>query len=153
MLNNLEVKIVEETVKEFFDRMGFEVDIKVNDFDDKTLPIELTTEDPKILIGEGGRTLAEAQHILKALLVKKLKTVFFVNLDINEYKKKKYQYLRESARVAADEVALSKKEKSLSPMGPAERRVVHLELAERKDVFSESIGQEPERKIIIKPSV
>ncbi len=66
-------------------------------------------------------------------------------------KRKKYEYLRELAKSVADEVALTKKEKQLAPMPAHERRIIHLELVGRTDIISESIGQEPERKIVIKP--
>ena len=53
---------------------------------------------------------------------------------------------------AADDVALTKKEKQLPPMTAYERRIIHLELASaRPDVVTESIGQEPERRVAIKP--
>ena len=66
---------------------------------------------------------------------------------------KKAEYLKSSAQEFADEVALSGKEKALSPMSAYERRIVHMQLAGRKDVITESIGKEPERKIIIKPYI
>jgi len=55
------------------------------------------------------------------------------------------------ARSLADEVAITKKEKILSSMPAYERRIIHLELAGRSDVTTESIGQEPERRIVIRP--
>ena len=109
-------------------------------------------EEPQILIGERGQTLAEIQHLLKAILRRKIAEQFYINVDINDYKKKKTEYLKEMARSVADEVALSKKERIMGPMPAYERRIIHLELAEREDIVSESIGQEPERRIVIKPA-
>jgi len=88
---------------------------------------------------------------LKVILRKKIKDQFYIDLDINDYKKKKIEYLKEMARSLADEVALLKKEKFLPPMSSYERRIIHLEIAERKDVTSQSFGEEPERKVVIKP--
>ena len=59
--------------------------------------------------------------------------------------------MRETANSVADEVALTKKEKELAPMPAYERRVIHLELADRKDVTTESIGEEPKRRVVIRP--
>ena len=70
---------------------------------------------------------------------------------MNHYKEKKIKYLRELARSIANEVSLSKKEMALEPMPAYERRVIHMELAGRSDVTTESIGEEPERKVVIKP--
>lgn len=151
MTNNIDLEKIKKIAKEFFDKMSFEVEVEVKAFEENTLPINIQIEDPKILIGEGGKTLAEIQHLLKTILIKEIKSPFFVHLDINDYKRKKYQYLRELAKSVADEVALTKKERALSPMPAAERRIIHLELAERQDVISESIDQGFERRIVIKP--
>lgn len=151
MLSQSDLEKIKKTTKEFFKKTTFEVEIEVLPEKDQTIPINLKTEEPQILIGEGGQTLAEIQHLLKAILKREIKDLFYINLDINGYKEKKMEYLKELARSAADEVALTKKEKILTPMPAYERRLIHLELAERNDVSSESIGQEPERKVVIKP--
>ena len=147
---------IKKITEEFFQKMTIEAKIEVKKSKGNTFSIDLETEDPQILIGEGGKTLNEIQHLLKAILKKKLLSKkemtepFFIDLDISDYKKKKYQYLKEMARSLADEASLSKKEKILSPMSPAERRIIHLELAEREDVTTESIGQEPKRRVVVR---
>ncbi|MBI2577610.1 MAG: hypothetical protein HYV77_02065 [Candidatus Wildermuthbacteria bacterium] len=74
-----------------------------------------------------------------------------LTMDINGYRKNKENYLRELARTVADEVSLLKKPRELEAMPPSERRIVHMELADRNDVVSESLGEEPNRRIIVKP--
>lgn len=152
MLSRSDLEKIKETVKEFFEKITFEVEIEVLPEKEQTLPIILKTEEPQILIGEGGQTLAEIQHLLKSILKRKITEIFYIDLDINDYKKKKKEYLKEMALSLADEVSLTKKEKILSPMTAYERRIIHLELAEREDVTSESIGQEPGRSVVIKPA-
>jgi len=152
MLSKENLKKIKKITKDFFEKTTFEVEIEFLPQKDLTLPISLKMEEPQILIGEGGQTLAEIQHLLKAILKRKvIEENFYIDLDINNYKKKKIEYLKELARSAADEVALTKKEKTLLPMPAYERRIVHLELASRADVTTESIGQEPERKVVISP--
>jgi len=151
MLNQNDLETIKKITKEFFGKTTFEVEIEFLPQKDSTIPIHLKIEEPQILIGEGGQTLVEIQHLLKAILKRKISEPFFVDLDIDGYKKKKIEYLKELARSLADEVALTKKEKILSPMPAYERRIVHLELAGRSDVTTESIGQEPERRVAIKP--
>lgn len=143
---------IKEVVQVFFKKTGLEVEIEVENFKDSTLPINLKMEEPQILIGERGQTLAEIQHLLKAILKKQItsEAPFYINLDINDYKKKKIEYLKEMARTVADEVSLNKREKHLPSMPSYERRIIHLELASRSDIVTESIGQEPERKIVIR---
>ncbi len=142
---------IKNIVNEFFLKIGFEAKIEFRPWQDLTLPVDLKTDEPQILIGEGGQTLLEIQHLLKAILKKKLKENFYIDLDINDYKKKKNKYLKDLAKKIADEVALTKKERILPPMPAHERRIIHLELAQRGDVTTESTGQEPERRIIIRP--
>jgi len=155
MLSQDNLEKIKKEVQNFFQKVTFEVEIEFSSQRDKTLPINIKTEEPQILIGEGGQTLTEIQHLLKSILRKKIvsEEPFYLEIDINGYKRKKYEYLRELARSVADEVSLIKKEKELAPMPAHERRIIHLELAERTDIISESIGQEPERKIVIKPSL
>ena len=85
------------------------------------------------------------------ILKKKITDPFYINLDINDYKKKKEEYLKELARSAAEEVALTKREKILGSMLAYERRIIHMELSNRENIETESIGEEPERRVIIKP--
>jgi len=151
MLNQTDLEKIKKITEEFFQKMTFEVEIEILPPKDLNLPINLKLKEPQILIGEGGQTLLETQHLLKAILKKSISGPFFIDLDISGYKKKKIEYLKELAKNIADEVALTKKEKSLAPMPAYERRIVHLELADRLDVTTESIGQEPERRVVIRP--
>jgi len=156
MLSQENLETIKKQVKDFFEKMTFKVEIEVLPEVAQTLPINIKTEEPRILIGERGETLSEIQHLLKLILKRKIKAEkpeepFFIDLDINDYKKKKIDYLKEVAKSAAEEVLMTKKEKELPPMSSYERRIVHLELAQRTDIVSESVGEEPERRIVIKP--
>ena len=160
MFNSETIKTIEKIIGEFFQKSTFEAEMIEVREEDGIVSVNLRTEEPQILIGEGGQTLADIQHLLKIILKRKLVSLneadlvsgpFYLNLDINNYKQKKCEYLKEMAAAAADEVALDKKEKILPVMLPYERRIVHLALADRSDIITESIGQEPERKIVIRP--
>jgi spoIIIJ-associated protein len=144
------IKKIEEEVKEFFSKMDFEVELKVSRKED-VFKVDVQTEEFQDLIGEKGKTLFEIQHLLNAILKKKMGEEIFLDLDIGGYKEKKIKYLKELARSVADEVALTKKERILEPMPAYERRIIHLELASRPDVTTESIGKEPKRRVVIKP--
>ncbi len=151
MLTPNELEQVKDIAREFFKKTTFEVEIEFLPQNDLTLPINVETESPQILIGEKGQTLVEIQHLLKAILKRKIPKDFYIDLDINGYKEKKIEYLKELAKSMADEVALMKEEKTLPPMPAYERRIIHMELAARTNIVTESIGREPERKVIIRP--
>jgi len=167
MLEQNQVNKIKETVSEFFSKMTIEVSEVEADFsyvkNEKSenqnteqeikdvINLSINIEEPQILIGQGGQTLFEIQRLLRTILSKRLQKIFYLNLDINDYKKKKVEYLKNLAKDLADEVALSKREKALSPMSAYERRVVHAELSSRTDVVTESQGEGQSRYIIIKP--
>ena len=151
MITNQNLEEIKKITQEFFRKTSFDVEIAILKPEEQTIPIKIKTEEPKFLIGQNGKTLVEIQHLLKAILKRKIPEQFYIDLDINDYKKKKAEYLREMANSLADEVTLTKKEKTLAPMPAYERRIIHLTLVDRKDITTESIGEGPERRIIIKP--
>ena len=143
---------IKEEVEDFFSKMKIEAEAQVQQEQEQTVQVSVKTEEPQILIGEGGQTLSDIQHLLKIILKRKIpEAQFFVDIDIADYKKKKKEYLRELAKSTADEVSLTKIEKALPAMSAYERRVIHMELQERKDVLAQSQGQEPDRRIVIRP--
>lgn len=151
MIDRNKLENIKEVVQEFFEKTTFEVETEVLPQKEETIPINIQTQEPQILIGEGGQTLIEIQHLLKGILRRQIPEIFFIDLDINDYKKKKSEYLKDLAKSTADEVSLTKKEKILPSMPAYERRIIHLALAGRADVTTESIGQEPERRLVVKP--
>jgi len=144
-------KQIKKIAEKFFEKLGFVSDIVVDLKEENTFCISVKTDDPQILIGKKGETLFLIQRLLVKILKKEISQDALIDLDINDYKKKKINFLRELAQITADEVALHKKEKELEPMPAYQRRIIHLELAKRNDVVTESVGEEPERRVIIKP--
>lgn len=142
---------IRELVEEFFREMTFEAKIEVFQSEEKIFQILLTAQDPQILIGSQGETLFLLQQVLTLILRRKISQDLFLDLDINEYKKKKIEYLKDLARTVAREVALTKKEKALFPMPAYARRIVHLELANQTEVKTESIGEGLERRVVVRP--
>lgn len=116
MISRTDLEKMKKETEEFFRKTTFEVEVDFLPQKDQTLPVNLKTEEPQILIGEGGETLLEIQHLLKAILRKKIggEERFYLDVDINDYKKKKTTYLKEMARSLAEEVVLTKKEKNSS---------------------------------------
>ncbi len=169
MLDQNDIKKIEQAAKEFFEKTTIavskiETKVEANqeepfaespagqtDGASDVVNLSIKLDEPQILIGERGQTLFEIQRLLRMLLTKKLQKVFYLNLDINDYKSKKIEYLRELAKDLADEVALTREEKVLSPMSSYERRAIHIELKSRQDVVAESQGEGLNRHIVIKP--
>ena len=148
-LNNLEQIKIE--IEKFFDKTTFRLDVDISYKEDSTVYINVNSDEPQILIGERGETLADIQRLLKMIVKKITPDRVYVDLDINNYKKRRMDNLKDLARQTADKVVLVNQEKSLFAMSPYERRVIHLELAKRLDIATESVGNDPNRRIVIKP--
>jgi spoIIIJ-associated protein len=144
---------IKKIAEEFFKKMTFEGQVEVSTEENETVSLNLKIDDPSVLIGERGQTLADIQHLLKMIIRKQIESPIYVDVDIQNYKKKKSEYLKETARIIANEVSLSRKEKILDPMTPYERRIIHAELAERSDVTTESMGEGDDRRVVIKPTL
>lgn len=155
MLNTNDTNEIKKRVEEFFERMTItasKIEVSLSSAEDKDIvDLDIELEEAQIIIGQGGQTLSEIQRLLRTILNKKLQKVFYLNLDVSGYKKKKIEYLKGLAKTLADEAVLTKEKKILSPMPAYERRVIHSELAQRTDVTTESLGEGPERHIVISP--
>jgi len=152
MINEEKLGEIKKIIQGFFKKINFLIEIENLFIEKETIFLKLASEEPKILIGKNGRTLSEIQHLLRIILRKKILENFFFDIDIDDYKKKKIEHLKEMAQETADRVALTRKEKVLEVMSSYERRIIHLALPQRSDVITESVGQEPERRIVIKLS-
>ena len=144
-------KTIKKIIKEFFEKITLEEEPENIKIKDGVVSFEIKTEIPEILIGQRGQILIDIQHLLSRIISKKIDEKIFIDFDINQYKKKKTDYLEGLAKNIADEVALTKKEMPLPFMNSFERKIVHLAIGGREDVVAESQGEEPERRIVIKP--
>ena len=116
---------------------------------DLPMQIDIHGDDLSVLIGRRAETLNALQYLL-ALIVSKQATHWVqVVVDVEGYRNRRERQLRQLARRMADQVIRSGKRQVLEPMSPAERRIVHLELRDHAEVKTESVGEEPNRKISI----
>jgi spoIIIJ-associated protein len=156
MIENNELETIKEIIKDFFSKAGFEVTVEgncINRDNEDVLEININTSEAQNLIGKQGLVLADIQLLLRKVIKKKTEKEFYLSLDIDGYKKNKESYLRNVAQSVADEVSRTRQEKELPYTSSFDRRIVHMELADRKDVLTESIGEGEERRIIIKPII
>ncbi len=112
----------------------------------------LTIKGDKVshLIGYKGKTIESLQSLLNSILQREDEDYAKVFVEINDYKKQKEEKLRRLANKMADNVIKFRKSIRLEPMSAYERLIIHTELANRKDVETESYGEEPRRRVVIK---
>jgi spoIIIJ-associated protein len=117
----------------------------------KTMLVSVYTPDNvRFIIGKNGQNLKAFEHLVRAMLLRNNDGQNIV-VDINDYKKSRASFVVDAAKQAVSRVRNTQKAEVLSPMSAYERRIVHMELASYPDVATESIGDEPQRRIVIKP--
>ncbi len=144
------VEAIKELIKGIVTDMGLTVNMEVKKRED-SLNITLYTDNNAVLIGKNARTLDALTTIIKQSLYKDLGESYKFVLDIGEYKQKREWNLEKMAKSIAREVAKTKVEAKLEPMNSYERRIIHNTLGQNKKVYTESVGEEPNRCVVIKP--
>lgn len=117
-----------------------------------TAVLDVSGDDLGILIGRRGDTLASLQYIVNLIVGRKLKTKTAFGIDVEGYRRRREQSLKNLALRMADRVKSSGQTMTLEPMPPNERRIVHLALAKDASVITESIGEGENRKVVIYPA-
>ena len=114
--------------------------------------LDMDGDDLGLLIGRRGTTLAALQYMVNVMVNRKMGTRVLVNIDAEHYKRRREETLEGLARRMADRVRRSSRSMTLEPMPAAERRIIHLVLAEDELVTTGSVGEGESRKVVIYPS-
>lgn len=130
--------------------MGFSTKIEAKKRDG-ILNITLYSDNNSLLIGKDGKNMSALSVIVRQVIYNELGFFYKFNLDVGEYKLKQQKNIERIAYKVARDVAKSKVEAKLEPMNSYERRIVHNILNDDKYVYTESIGEEPNRCVVIKP--
>lgn len=142
---------MEEIIKNLLSFFNIDdVEIEINELDENLTNINIKTESGKILIGPNGNILKDLELIIR-LLAQRSNINKKINLDINGYRKYREEQLKKLAKETAHKVMITKNPIKLPPMNAYERRIIHMELAINPNVTTESVGEEPNRYLIVKP--
>ncbi len=145
----------EATISQLLFHMGLQAQVSAHygeaREDRRPILVDIRGTDLGILIGRHGETLASFQYI-SALMVGKA-TGQFVRLvvDVEGHRDRRERQLRQLAQRMAEQVLKTGHKLTLEPMPASERRIIHLELREHPAVTTESVGEEPHRKVTIIP--
>ena len=130
--------------------MDLKVNLEVRRRDDNIL-IKIFSNNNGILIGKNGKTISALQNVIKQIIYTRTSHNLHIILDVENYKENRSKNIEYLAKKLAREVAQTKVEVKMDCMNSYERRIVHSTLAENKYVYTESIGEEPNRCVVIKP--
>lgn len=117
--------------------------------DKNVIYVELNSPNLGFLIGYRGETLYAMQNILSAVAGKGIENRVRVILDIEGYKAKRQKTLEDLAEKVARTVIRTRKSVKLEPMQAYERKIIHSKLQANSKIETNSIGEEPYRRIVI----
>ena len=144
--------LIEEHVRRLLATMGFAGATVHCQVEDSMLLIAVEAGDEgRALIGTQGIHLSALQHIVRLLLRSQLENAIRVAVDVNGYRARREQGLLQLAQEVARKAQRTGRTIVMKPMPAADRRAVHAALANLRDVRTESLGDEPNRRVVIKP--
>lgn len=136
-------------VQDVLDKMKVDAEIKVEE-DDELVSLKIRGRDIGIVIGRRGETLDSLQYLTSLVVNKNSDKYKRVVIDIENYRKKREETLVKLAEKLAARVVKFRRPITLEPMNPYERRIIHSTLQNNRYVETHSIGEEPNRKVVIK---
>ena len=148
------VKATSEVLDSLMSKLGVSVVVNLKQAESPDLggPVfEIEGDDSGLLIGRRGETLRSLQFLLKVIVGRRLQARANLMLDVEGYQQRRYQTLENMANRVAQRVATTGQSIPLEPMPPDERRIVHLALAEHRQVTTESDGDGDFRKVVVHP--
>ncbi len=143
-----------QAVERILNTVGAEVDVTLRAEHDEFAGgpvIDINGPDSGLLIGRRGNTLQSLQFIVQSIVRQQFDQDIRVALDVEQYRRRREDSLREMADRVADRVLQTGRSITLEPMTPSDRRVIHLYLGERGGIRTESVGYGEGRKVQIIP--
>ena len=152
------LQVARDTVTDLLEKMKIdhaEVTAKFGEPDDarSRVPVlvDVNGNDLSILIGPRAETLNALQYIASLIVGKELGHAIPMVVDVEGYRKRREQQIRQLAQRVADQAVKTGRRQILEPMPANERRLVHIELRDNPNVTTQSVGEEPRRKVTIIP--
>jgi len=150
------LNLAEETVSKLLYHMNLQAQVSAHyeetDRDDRrTILVDVRGDDLSILIGRRSETLNAFQYVASLMVGKEVQQWVQLVVDVEGYRSRREDQLRRMARRMAEQTVKTGRRQVLEPMSANERRIIHIELREYPAVTTESIGEDPYRKVTIIP--
>jgi spoIIIJ-associated protein len=147
---NGKAEVARSLVEGLLKHMGVRAQVSVRT-GTEPITLDITGRDLGALIGWRGETLRALQAVTNVMVGKHLEEGERVIVDVERYRQRREHTVREIAMRAARQVKMTGDAITLDAMQPFERRAIHLALEGDPDVTSSSIGEEPERRVVVGP--
>ena len=137
-------------LNEILTAMGLDTEIKAEFTENKDeIDIDLSGSDMGVLIGKRGATLDSLQYLVSLVVNKESDSYIKIKLDTENYRERRKETLENLAKNIASKVKKTRRNVSLEPMNPYERRIIHSCLQSDSYVETHSEGEEPFRKVVV----
>ena len=145
-----------QTVAEMLEKMKIQAKTEVrygepDEEGQRPVHVDIRGDDLAVLIGRRAEILNAMQYIVNLIVSKQVEHWVQIIVDVEGYRARREHQLRQMAQRMADQAIKTGRRQVLEPMAAAERRIIHLELRDHPNVTTQSIGEEPARKITIVP--
>lgn len=140
-----------EILQNILDKMGFLTVAEIDSKDEENVAISVKGEDMGRIIGKEGTMLRALETVVGAMTARAVQRKFRVKIDAGGYREKRVKALERLAAEVAEEVEQTGQEKVLPYMEAADRRSIHMFLAENPKITSYSKGEGKERRMVIAP--
>lgn len=150
-----EIAVARETISIILEKMhvNANVSVRLGEGDENRVQpvlIDIEGNDLSFLIGRKAETINALQFITSLIVGRELDRWVPLQIDVQHYRQRREDELRKLARRIADQVTSTGRNQALEPMPPNERRIIHLELRDHPHVETESEGEDPGRKVIVR---
>jgi|SRR3990172_12633871 len=150
------LNISEVTVSKLLHQMKLQAQVSAHyeesDREDRrTIHVDVRGDDLSILIGRRSETLNAFQYVASLMVGKEVQQWVQLVVDVEGYRSRRESQLRRMAQRMAEQALKTGRRQVLEPMSSNERRIIHIELREHPAVTTESIGEDPYRKVTIIP--
>lgn len=117
----------------------------------RPVQVDVRGDDLGVLIGRRAEILNALQYVVNLIVSKRVEHWVQINIDVEGYRARRERQLRQMAHRMADQALKTGRRQVLEPMSSSERRIIHMELRDHPSVTTQSIGEEPARKVTIVP--
>jgi len=147
---------IQNLIKELIEKTTVNVkEINVTENEGNMTWFSVEVSDPYFFISRGGEGLLALNHIVKRIIESKMSVTenslpVSILIDVNGFQKKRIENIHAIAHMMAERARYFKSNIEIDPMSSFERRVVHEFLANETDLKTESTGEGPSRRVVIK---
>jgi spoIIIJ-associated protein len=151
-----EAEIAAQTLDKLLEMMGVRADVSIRDPETPgdglgmaKAVLDVEGDDLGLLIGRRGETLQSLQYLLNLMMTRQFKEHMSFTVDVEGYRRRREKQLNSLAHRMADQVRRTRRPVTLEPMPANERRIIHIALAEDRQVQTSSVGEGDARKVSI----